>query len=68
MLPQFTADGYVQADFHLGAQWEAVATARYDYFSVGHHGRPTTKLTARYRNGAWTAASQLRAGDSAPRP
>lgn len=63
---QFTADGYVQADFHFGAQWEAVATARYDYFSVGHHGRPTTKLTARYRNGAWTLRASYGQGFRAP--
>ena len=63
---QFTADGYVQADFHLGAQWEAVATARYDYFSVAHHGRPTTKLTARYRNGAWTLRASYGQGFRAP--
>lgn len=63
---QFTADGYVQADFHLGAQWEAVATARYDYFSVGHHGRPTTKLTARYHNGSWTLRASYGQGFRAP--
>ena len=63
---QFTADGYVQADFHLGAHWEAVATARYDFFSVGHHGRPTTKFTTRYRNGALTLRASYGQGFRAP--
>ena len=63
---QIMADAYFQADARLGAHWEAVATARYDYFSVGHHGRPTTKLTARYRNGSWTLRASYGQGFRAP--
>ena len=63
---QITADAYFQADARLGAHWEAVATARYDYFSAGHHGRPTTKLTARYRNGAFTLRAAYGQGFRAP--
>lgn len=63
---QFTADAYAQADIALDRHWEFIATARYDYFSVGQHGRITPKIAARYRNGNLTLRGGYGQGFRAP--
>ena len=63
---QIMADAYFRpmpVSALIGKPWPQ---RRYDYFSAGHHGRPTTKLTARYRNGAFTLRAAYGQGFRAP--
>lgn len=63
---QHSADGFFQADWTLSPQWEILGALRYDYFSQGQHSHLTSKLSARYRRGAFTYRFGFGQGFRAP--
>lgn len=63
---QLGVDAFVQLDWTIDKHWEVVAAARYDHFAEGNHGQPTSKLSARYRNGSLTLRGGYGGGFRAP--
>lgn len=63
---QHSADAFVQADWTLSPYWEILGAVRYDHFSQGQHEHLTSKVSARYRQGAFTYRAGYGQGFRAP--
>lgn len=63
---QHSADAFVQADWTLSPRWEILGAVRYDHFSQGQHEHLTSKVSARYRQGAFTYRAGYGQGFRAP--
>lgn len=63
---QHSVDAFAQADWTLSPQWEILGALRYDHFSQGEHAHVTSKISARFRQGAFTYRAGYGQGFRAP--